>query len=240
MAGEDHLSIQALNATVKKDDSSNKDAEGNLLQPEQGEASSRESEKNQKFQTITPGRFFSICFNGTIESGVFESVNDVYIKYTILAGPDWVISSGADEGITQIARYKKDGDGKREFAWNQPISISYRSYNFYGWPQLVVSVYNFDTFGSDQILGYGCIHLPVGGAGDLSTKQAFKVYSPQSTSFSRRVLSWLTGKKPELVESSLIARPDCRTVLQMVDVGQLNINFYCISKDVVNNGYRTE
>lgn len=184
------------------------------------------------------GNFLSINFNGSLEAGYFQDVNDVYIKYSIVAGPDWMIGAGTDLGITQIARFKIHQDSRRWFVWNQPISVCYRSYNFFGWPQIVLSVYYFDIFGKDQVLGYGCAHLPVTGSSASSPKQVVKIYSPQSTSFLKRIVSWITGKKPELVETNLFARGDLRSSLQMVYVGQIELSLYLTTKDVSKNSYR--
>lgn len=186
---------------------------------------------------MSTGKFFSINLVGSLESGEFQSVNDVYVKYSIIAGPDWIISSGKDVGITQIARSRwNEQSSAQQFVWNQPISISYRSYNCFGWPQIVVSVYHFDLFGNDQILGYGCTHLPVLSADDFH-RQTVKIYSPQSTSFVRQIVSWLTGRRPELVDANLYANGECRSALQMTEVGKIELIFDLISKDVINNGY---
>lgn len=202
-------------------------------------SSSVKSEAKNRQQAITVGKFFSICLVGSLEQGWFNNVNDVHVKYSIVAGPDWILSSGLDVGITQIARYRLDKNGARNFVWNQPISLSYRSYNFFGWPQIVVSVYRFDLFGNEQILGYGCSHLPVSNQEPTNIKQIIKIYSPQSSSYLRQLLSWVTGRKPELVDSKLFARGDCRSLLQMVAIGRLEISFYQTSKDVLSNSYRS-
>lgn len=187
----------------------------------------------------TSGKFLSIHISGSIENGYFNGVNDVYIKYSIVAGPDWILNFGTDVGVTQIARYRTIDDNVRQFVWNQPISISYRSYNCYGWPQIVLSVYHFDTFGNDQILGYGSVHLPVSSQTSANYNQLVEIYAPQSSSFTRQILSWITGRKPELVDSNLFARGDCRSALQMVTVGKLELTFNLTSKDVASNGYRS-
>lgn len=187
----------------------------------------------------TVGRFFSVSFVGSIEKGYFDGVNDVYVKYSILAGPDWILSAGVDVGITQIARYRLNENEEQQFIWNQPISISFRGYNFYGCPQIVLSVYNFDTFGNDQLLGYGCAHLPISSQISANHRQSVKIYSPQSSSFLKQILSWISGKKPELVDSNLFARSDCRSVLQMVTVGKIELTLNLATKDVQNNGYKT-
>ena len=188
----------------------------------------------------TVSRFLSVHFYGTIELGWFESVNDVYIKYSIVSGPDFILSSGQDIGITQIARRQFDKEiAEHKFVWNQPITLSYRCYNYYGWPQIVLSVYYFDTFGNDQILGYGCVHLPASNQISTGFKRLVKIYAPQSTSLVRQLLSWVSGKKPELVDSNLFARADCRSVLQMTHIGRVELTLNITTKDVATNGYRT-
>lgn len=209
--------------------------EGRLQQPP-----TSQQEPRRRQQTTVFSRFLSIHLFGSIDCGRFESVNDVYVKYSIVTGPDWILSSGTDVGVTQIARFRLDGEtNRRLFIWNQPIAVSYRSYNYYGWPQIVLSVYYFDGLGNDQILGYGCIHLPVSGQTPANFKQTVSIFAPQSSSFVRQLLSWITGKKPELVDSNLFARGDCRAVLQMVPVGKLDISFDLTTKDVANNGYKS-
>lgn len=188
---------------------------------------------------IASSRFMSIHFSGSIDIGYFASINDVYMKYSIVTGPDWLLASGSDVGITQISRYAKDENSSNRFVWNQPVAASYRSYNYFGWPQIVLSVYYFDTFGNDQILGYGCIHLPVSGQVSVRTKQTVNIYAPQSSSMLRQILSWIVGKQPELVDSNLFAHADCRSLLQMDVVGQIELTFSLTSKDIQDNGYRT-
>lgn len=199
-------------------------------------ANNLDSKKKQQGQ-ITVGNFFSLYLFGSLECGYFNNINDVYVKYSVLAGPDWLVLAGTELGITQIARYRIDGKNEREFVWNQPITVSYRSYNFFGYPQLIVSVYNFDLLGNDQLVGYGFIHLPMSNH-PAQKKQIVQIYSPQSSSYTRQFLSWITGRKPELVDFNLIARGDCRSVLRMVNVGKLVFSFNLTTKDVANNGYK--
>lgn len=191
----------------------------------------------------TLGKFFSVHISGSLDFGFFDgSYNDIYVKYSTVAGPDWILSSGVDLGITQISRFRIDKNGAKRFIWNQPICLSYKSYNFYGWPQIVFSVFSFDSFGNDQLLGYGTIHLPIYKRLQHSPKRdLIKVYihSPQASSYMRQLSSWLTGKKPELINPETFARADCRKLFQMVTVGTLEIGLDLITKDVTNNQYNT-
>lgn len=182
-------------------------------------------------------RFFSINLVGSLESGSFGTVNDVFVKYSIVAGPDWLLSSGTDVGITQMSRYRLDENGARKFVWNQPITLSYRSYNYFGWPQLVLSVFYFDILGNQQILGYGSTHMPVACQIPCGLRQVVKIYAPQSSTLFRQVIGWITGRRPELVDSNSFARGDCRNVLQASEVGQVDIIINLTTKDSTSNGY---
>jgi B9 domain-containing protein 1 len=188
-------------------------------------------------QQVANSRFLSIHLSGSIDIGHFDSCNDVYLKYSIVAGPDWVLASGSEIGVTQISRYKIGTGNQREFVWNQPVAVSYRSYNYFGWPQIVVSAYYFDTFGNDRILGYGSAYLPASSQTPANMKQTVSSYVPQSTSAARRILSWILGKKPELIESNLFARAECRSLLQLMAVGEIKMSFNLITKDISSNGY---
>lgn len=203
----------------------------------QTEAKKKEPQLEQQ-EGSSISRFLAIHLFGSIEWGSFESVNDVYIKYSIVTGPDWILCSGTDVGVSQISRFKLGPSNERKFVWNQPIAVSFRSYNFHGWPQIVLSVYYFDRFGNDQILGYGCAHLPISSQTPSNYTKSVSIYSPQSSSFLRQILSWITGKKPELVDSNLFARGDCRSLLQLSLVGRVELSFNLTTKDILTNGYR--
>lgn len=182
----------------------------------------------------------SVCITGSLEFGQFDGYNDVYAKISILAGPDWTMTSGNDFRVTQISRYTVDVYGRKRFVWNQPISISYKTNDIYGWPQLVISIYYFDSFGNDQLLGYGSIHLAqqVSGWHIQPIKQIARIYAPQSSTFVKQILSWITGKKPELVDSSTFARGDCRRALQVTLVGYVEFTLNLTTKDFATNGYQ--
>ena len=49
----------------------------------------------------------------------------------------------------------------------------------FGWPQLILSVFEIDALGRDVIRGYGCIHLPI-AAGQFTRK--VPLYKPLSAS----------------------------------------------------------
>lgn len=204
-----------------------------------------DQDKSEKDKTVTSqsvgiaGQFFSIFFSGSIEHGHFDrGVNDVYCKYSIVYGTDWMLTTGMDVGISQISRGRVTGEAQNQFVWNLPIDISFRSYNPFGWPQLVLSVYYFDTFGQDVILGYGCMHLPVTNQCPTMYKRKIMIFAPESSSYLRKFFSWLTGRKPELINSKLFANGDCREALHMVSVGYVEVVLNATFKDMTKHGFR--
>lgn len=234
-----------LDSNSKKSSDEKKQPEGQSEQVEVvAEAPQAQDEtttnRHKSQDKLASGTFLSLSFCGSLESGQFSNFNDIYIKYSIRAGADWILAGGVDLGITQIARCKVDQNGERHFVWNQPIDISFQSYNFYGWPQIILSVYHFNLFGNDQILGYGGAHLPVcpDSLGHHS-QVLIKIYSPQPTSFSKQLVSWITRVRPQLVDASLFARGDLRSSLQVQHVGQVELRLHLTSKDLTKNGYRT-
>ncbi|XP_071493301.1 B9 domain-containing protein 1-like [Diadema antillarum] len=108
--------------------------------------------------TTTP-TVFLLMMSGQIEGGDFPEFDDLYVKYNFVYGPDWVITSGLEEGISQVC--KKNVYGNQHFIWNFPLDVTFKSTNPYGWPQLVLSVYGLDAFGTAVVRGYGAVHIPI-------------------------------------------------------------------------------
>ncbi|XP_049815551.1 B9 domain-containing protein 1 isoform X2 [Schistocerca nitens] len=102
---------------------------------------------------------FLVSVNGQIESATIPDVDDLYCKHCFTFGPDWVVTSGTEEGISQLS--KRSNDERQTCIWNFPLEITFKSTNPFGWPQLVISVYGLDLFGNDIVRGYGLCHLPI-------------------------------------------------------------------------------
>lgn len=239
-----------IGARGTREDSKQKDENNNEIEVEVVRQSDQNDQKEPRAQSkpiaaaSLTGQFLSVFFFGSIEHGYFvdKAINDVYFKYNIVYGPDWMLAAGLDCGISQISRRRlfipEDSDRTGEFVWNLPVDCSFRSYNPNGWPQLVLSVYYFDTFGQDVILGYGCLHLPVTNRLPSMYKRKMIIYAPESSSLTRKLFSWLTGRKPELINSKLFANGDCRQALHMKSVGHIDIVMNATFKDMLTYGFR--
>ena len=111
-----------------------------------------------------PGTHFVVMATGQIEAGRYEGHDTIYCRYAFSFGEDWTVNKGVEEGITQMSTSSSTAEsGAGQVAvWNFPIDVTFRATCPHGWPQIVLSVYGSDSFGrSDQILGYGAVHLPM-------------------------------------------------------------------------------
>jgi hypothetical protein len=91
---------------------------------------------------------FLLSVTGQVAAGSFHGgKDDLYCKLCFVCGPDWAVTAGQEEGITQIAR--KPSDGQQKVVWNFPLDVTFRSTCPYGWPQLVLSVFEIDSFGNE-------------------------------------------------------------------------------------------
>ncbi|XP_023702106.1 B9 domain-containing protein 1 isoform X3 [Cryptotermes secundus] len=184
-------------------------------------------------QIMTAAGVFMISLAGQIESAEFHEFDDIYCKYCFVYGPDWVVTSGLEEGISQIV--KRSRDERQLFVWNFPLDVTFKSTNPHGWPQLVVSVYGLDIFGNDVVRGYGLCHLPI-AAGVY--KKTLAMFVPESTSLLQKLTCWLTGRRPEYVDSRMLAQGEGREVTRIRSQGHMRVSFNVVTRDLARFGYK--
>ena len=191
---------------------------------------------------------FFLMITGNIEYAQtsFTPVNtQLYCRYTFSYGPDWNVSHGVTEGITQIAGSRRalrgnddDEGGKGSVnVWNFPIEISFQSTNAYGWPRLCLSVYGIDFLGRDVFRGSASILLPINPG--RQTKFV-KTYRPVSGTAFQQFISWLTGTQPEYHDTKITARGEGRALTRVVSENDLTVKinlFTTRKKDFQSFGY---
>lgn len=176
---------------------------------------------------------FLISVNGQIQSAVFPYFEDIYCKYCFVCGPDWIVISGIEEGISQIS--KKGRDEEQSFVWNLPLNIVFKSTNPFGWPQLVISAYGLDVFGNEVVRGYGVCHVPI-SPGHFEKK--IPMFVPESTSLIQKFTSWLTGRRPEFTDPRILTQGDAREVARVRSQGEINVIFDTVVRGLQPLGYR--
>eukprot|EP00877_Chromochloris_zofingiensis_P007438 jgi/Chrzof1/2948/Cz12g05150.t1 len=176
--------------------------------------------------------FFTIMATGQVEGAEISGCDNAYCKFEIIAGEDWQLLDGMENGITQVARQAAGPD--KHLVWNFPIDVTYKSTNAFGWPQVIVSVYGVDAFGRDVIKGYGSIHVPT-CAGRFNLK--LRLFKPRSASLLQGFTSWLSGMPAEFSDPRFPASGEGREVTRVVSNGHVNIQVNVLTKDMAAFGY---
>ena len=159
--------------------------------------------------------------------------DNAYCKYAIVHGDDWTHLDGPQDGISQITR-KTSGGPDQKLVWNFPVEVTYKSTNAFGWPQLVLSVFEIDALGRDVIRGYGCIHLPI-AAGQFTRN--VPLYKPLSASLLQQVASWVSGRPAEFSNPKFPAMGEGREVTRVQSTGHASVALNVITKDMSTFGY---
>ncbi|XP_076334000.1 B9 domain-containing protein 1 isoform X2 [Tachypleus tridentatus] len=182
--------------------------------------------------TMETHSVFMLMVAGQIESAEFPELDDIYCKFCFVHGQDWVVTSGIEEGISQVTR--KSQDERQLFVWNFPLDITFKSTNPFGWPQIVISVYGPDIFGNDVVRGYGTVHIPLIPG---HHRRRIPMFVPESSSLLQKFSSWLIGRRPEFVNPRVVAQGEGRDVTRVRSQGYVNVTFNIVTKNMKKLGY---
>ncbi|XP_063444456.1 B9 domain-containing protein 1-like [Mytilus galloprovincialis] len=181
---------------------------------------------------MTANSVFLVMVGGQIESGEFPGFDDIYCKYCLHYGPDWLITSGLEDGITQMT--KKSRDERQQFVWNFPLDVTFKSTNPHGWPQLIVHAYGIDFLGNDVVRGYGVCHVPITPG---NHKLRLPMFVPESTSMLQKFRAWTFGTRPEYVDVKVLGQGEGREVTRVRSQGFITVSFNVVMKDMKKLGY---
>ena len=79
---------------------------------------------------------FLLSVTGQVSAGHFPSgLDDLYCHHSFVTGPDWAITAGLSDGLSQSAR-RRAGAVDERVVWNFPIDVTFRSTSPFGWPQV--------------------------------------------------------------------------------------------------------
>ncbi|KAG8222494.1 hypothetical protein J437_LFUL009597 [Ladona fulva] len=176
---------------------------------------------------------FVVSITGQIESCEFSRHDELYCKYCFMFGSDWVVTSGLEEGISQVSR--KTNDERSLVIWNLPLDISLKSTNPYGWPRLVVCVYGLDAFGNDVVRGYGMCHVPLRLGSHF---RRLPMFVPVSASQLQKFTAWLTGRRPEYIDPRILGLGEGRETTRVSSEGYTNVSFNVMRKNMSQLGYQ--
>ncbi|XP_055338453.1 B9 domain-containing protein 1-like [Paramacrobiotus metropolitanus] len=170
---------------------------------------------------------FLLAVKGQIEKIAYPDIPELFVRYQYVYGEDWVVTTGIEEGITQVCKRYDDNE---DFVYNFPLDVTFKSTNPRGWPQIVFCAYGRDTWGREVIRGYGVTHIPLAIGSEM--ERVVGLFTPDPSNVAGGFASWLSGRRPELNDPRTIARNRGREVLQTSSKGCLHLRLNIITKDL--------
>ncbi|KAL2917268.1 hypothetical protein HK105_203333 [Polyrhizophydium stewartii] len=170
----------------------------------------------------------------------FPEFDSLYCKFGFHMGPDWTVLSGLEEGITQFAKSRQastftdSGQAIKPCVWNFPFSVSFKSTNPFGWPQLLVTVYGLDALGRDVVRGYGSVRVPMAPG---SHTLYVSMFVPIATSPFNQFYSWMLGRPPEFIDPKFAAKSSGREITRVRSQGTVKVLLNIVTKDLEALGY---
>lgn len=113
--------------------------------------------------TPLPNMFKHVHMIGEIDQGVGFPAG-AFVKWTVVTGDRWELVRGTDSGRTFQDASVESLDGEQHSVWAHPIDIYFAAspQDLRGqWPKLLVQVVVCDSFGIEQLAGYGVSAIPL-------------------------------------------------------------------------------
>ncbi|XP_052858604.1 B9 domain-containing protein 1 [Drosophila gunungcola] len=215
--------------------------------PKQGRKKSRSAKTSvpvpSPMDAKATASYFSLSITGQIVSATFPLGPDkefVFLRYELVAGPDWQLSSGPRHGLTQLATNRR-GHFNEPIVFNMPIEVTYKSTSPFGWPQILVSVFGRNGAGREALLGYAHIHLPVFGGrrpAEQTEQLQAPILMPKCPNMMADITSWLLRREPELKDPKVLLDSQKCKGLSMESYGSLQFQLASVMRGARKLGYQ--
>ena len=141
----------------------------------------------------------------------------------IFSGGAWKVLAGLPEGQTQVDNPQMD-----EFAyWSHPIDIHFATRGLQGWPKIHFQVWHQDTFGRNELYGYGFCHIPTSpGTHDI----VCPTWRPAGT-FREQISQMFLGGSAQLRNPDLIYSGADRYHLRTQAMGKVHMQVSVILRN---------
>ncbi|GMT04486.1 hypothetical protein PENTCL1PPCAC_26660, partial [Pristionchus entomophagus] len=174
---------------------------------------------------------FIVVITGQVESGYFPSIPSLYIRssYQISPSSGWLKLSGEDALSTCCAT---PNNGR--FIIDLPLSATFRGNSPFRWPHLVFSCYGMDSFGHDVCRGYGSCSIPTVPG---SHTREVACFTPEASSSIQSMVGWITGRRPEFVDPSIVAQEEGREATRVRSQGILQVKLNIMIRGTKQMGF---
>ncbi|GAB6027754.1 B9 domain-containing protein 2 [Chamberlinius hualienensis] len=151
------------------------------------------------------------------------SHKSLFCKWGIHTGNSWRLLSGLAEGQTQVDSPAVDDTSY----WSHPLDLHYATKGIQGWPKLHVQVWSLDSYGRQELCGYGYCHVPTSPG--INTVECV-TWLPVG-SFRQQITQNIIGGAMHLCDESTVYSGSERYQLQTESKGTVSIEIGIILRN---------
>ncbi|KAK2152243.1 hypothetical protein LSH36_334g03044 [Paralvinella palmiformis] len=149
--------------------------------------------------------------------------SSLFCKFGIHTGGAWKVLGGLREGQTQVDN-PEIGDTAY---WSHPIDIHFATKGLQGWPKIYFQVWHQDTFGRNELYGYGHCHVPTSPG---MHKIDCVTWRP-SGNLQEQIMQNFVGGGPQLKSADLIYSGADRFHLKTTAMGKVHMHLGVILRN---------
>ncbi|XP_013400038.1 B9 domain-containing protein 2 [Lingula anatina] len=147
----------------------------------------------------------------------------LFCKWGIHTGSAWRVLAGLKEGQTQVDNPQDD----EITHWCHPIDIHFATKGLQGWPKIHFQVWHQDSYGRNELYGYGFCHIPMSpGIHDIECP----TWMPKGT-FREQISQFFLGGGPQLRDPDFVYNGNNRFTLSTVAMGKVHLHLGIILRN---------
>lgn len=157
--------------------------------------------------------------------------SNLFCKWELMTGNDkWSALEGTLAGQTQLSLAQHFNEDL--VVWNHPMDVYLSTTSLEGWPRFRIEVWHEDSFGRNELSGYGFVHVPTGQG---RHKVECVLWKPRG-SFSERVFNFFFGTSSHLEHKDLVYADSERFDLFTESVGSVHFELEVLMRGFRNKG----
>lgn len=150
--------------------------------------------------------------------------HNLYCKWSVHVDGLWKLLAGQKEGQTQVDNPQNEDCA----SWCHPIDLHFATKGLKGWPKFHFQVWHQDSYGRNEIYGYGYCHVPTSpGTHEVDCV----TWRPLSSSKSEQLRSFFVGGSPQLKNSDVIYTGGDRYKLRTIAMGTVHLQLGVITRN---------